>query len=69
MVGNFTARRLLGWPALDQQWPPRAGVVIAAGSPAWTMELILGSGHMLPAEKPQELAGLVVGFLREAATA
>ena len=43
--------------------------IIAAGIPDSTMEIVLGSGHMLPAEKPQELAGLVVGFLREAATA
>jgi 3-oxoadipate enol-lactonase len=63
------ARTLIVCADLDQHCPPRAGEIIAAGIPDSTMEIILGSGHMLPAEKPQELAGLVVGFLREAATA
>jgi pimeloyl-ACP methyl ester carboxylesterase len=54
---------------LDQHCPPRAGEIIAAGIPDATMEIITGSGHMVPAEKPAELAGLVTSFLREAATA
>ena len=63
------ARTLIVSADLDQHCPPRAGEIIAAGIPESTMEIITGSGHMVPAEKPQELAGLVVGFLREAATA
>jgi 3-oxoadipate enol-lactonase len=66
---KIRARTLIVCADLDQHCPPRAGEIIAAGVPDSTMEIILGSGHMLPAEKPQELAGLVVGFLREAATA
>jgi 3-oxoadipate enol-lactonase len=66
---KIRARTLIVCADLDQHCPPRAGEIIAAGIPDSTMEIILGSGHMLPAEKPQELAGLVVGFLREAATA
>ena len=54
---------------LDQHCPPRAGEIIAAGIPEATMEIISGSGHMLPAERPRELAGAVTGFLRQAATA
>jgi 3-oxoadipate enol-lactonase len=66
---KIRARTLIVCADLDQHCPPRAGEIIAAGIPDSTMEIILGSGHMLPAEKPQELAGLVIGFLREAATA
>jgi 3-oxoadipate enol-lactonase len=66
---KIRARSLIVCADLDQHCPPRAGEIIAAGIPDSTMEIILGSGHMLPAEKPQELAELVVGFLREAATA
>jgi pimeloyl-ACP methyl ester carboxylesterase len=66
---KIRARTLIVCADLDQHCPPRAGEIIAAGIPDSTMEIILGSGHMLPAEKPLELAGLVVGFLREAATA
>ncbi|HEY8680003.1 MAG TPA: alpha/beta fold hydrolase [Candidatus Dormibacteraeota bacterium] len=66
---KIRARTLIVCADLDQHCPPRAGEIIAAGIPDSTMEIILGSGHMLPAEKPQELAALVVGFLREAATA
>ena len=63
------ARTLIVCADLDQHCPPRAGEIIAAGIPDSTMEIITGSGHMLPAERPGELAALVVGFLREAATA
>jgi 3-oxoadipate enol-lactonase len=63
------ARTLIVSADLDQHCPPRAGEIIAAGIPDAQMEIISGAGHMLPAEKPQELAELVVGFLREAATA
>ena len=54
---------------LDQHCPPRAGEIIAAGIPDSTMEILTGSGHMIPAEKPAELASLMTAFLREAATA
>lgn len=66
---KIRARTLIVSADLDQHCPPRAGEIIAAGITDATMEIITGSGHMIPAEKPQELAGLVVGFLREAATA
>ena len=54
---------------LDQHCPPKAGEIIAAGIADSTMEIITGSGHMLPAEKPAELAGLLSSFLHEAAIA
>jgi 3-oxoadipate enol-lactonase len=66
---KIRARTLIVCADLDQHCPPRAGEIIAAGIPDAQMEIISGSGHMLPAEKPQEVAELVVGFLREAATA
>lgn len=66
---KIRARTLIVCADLDQHCPPRAGEIIAAGIPDATMEIISGSGHMLPAEKPEELAGLVASFLREAATA
>ena len=66
---KIRARTLIVCADLDQHCPPRAGEIIAAGIPDSTMEIITGSGHMLPAEKPEELASLMAGFLREAATA
>jgi pimeloyl-ACP methyl ester carboxylesterase len=63
------ARTLIVCADLDQHCPPRAGEIIAAGIADSTMEIISGSGHMLPAERPQELASLMIAFLRETATA
>lgn len=52
---------------LDQHCPPRAGEIIRKGIPGAQMEIINGSGHMVPAEKPLELALLIQSFLTPAA--
>ncbi|GAC1657654.1 MAG: 3-oxoadipate enol-lactonase [Candidatus Dormibacteraceae bacterium] len=52
---------------LDQNCPPRASEIITGGVPNATMEIITGSGHMVPAEKPLELASLVNNFFTETA--
>lgn len=66
---KIDARTLIVSADLDQLCPPRAGEIIAAGISGATMEIITGSGHMVPAEKPLELAAIVTTFLMEAATA
>ena len=52
---------------LDQHCPPRAGEIIRSGVPGAQMEVINGSGHMVPAEKPAELTLLIRTFLTPAA--
>jgi pimeloyl-ACP methyl ester carboxylesterase len=66
---KITARTLVVCADLDQHCPPKAGEIIAAGIADSTMEIITGSGHMLPAERPQEVASLLIAFLRETANA
>lgn len=62
------ARTLIICADLDRNCPPRAGELIAAGIVDSRMEIISGSGHMVPAEKPAELALLIASFIAENAT-
>lgn len=48
---------------LDQLCPPRAAEIIVAGIPGARMEIIPGSGHQIPVEKPGPLAQLILSFL------
>lgn len=54
---------------LDQHCPPRAGEMIASAIPGASMEVVEGSAHPIPIQKPADLAALIEIFLREAATA
>jgi len=62
-LGKITAPTLVISTDLDQHCPPRAGEIIRAGVPGALMEVINGSGHMVPAEKPTELGQLIQSFL------
>ncbi len=64
---KVSARTLIICADLDRNCPPRAAEIIAAGIPDSRMEIISGSGHMIPAEKPAELSLLLANFLSEAA--
>lgn len=64
---KIRARSLIVCADLDRNCPPRAGELIAAGIPDSRMEIISGSGHMIPAEKPEELSTLLAGFMAEGA--
>ena len=47
----------------DQLCPPRAAEIIRDGIPGSRMELIEGSGHPVPVEKPKRLAELILEFV------
>jgi pimeloyl-ACP methyl ester carboxylesterase len=48
----------------DRLCPPRAAEIIRDGIPGSRMALIEGSGHPIPVEKPDQLAGLILDFLQ-----
>lgn len=52
-----------GLRSLDESWELRDGI---AGA---TMAIVEGSGHMIPIERPAELAAILVPWLREHAVA
>jgi pimeloyl-ACP methyl ester carboxylesterase len=47
----------------DRLCPPRAAEIIRDGIPGSRMEVIEGSGHPIPVEKPDQLARLILDFL------
>ncbi len=47
--------------------PPRYSRIIADGVPGARYVEVAGAGHALAIEKPDELSGLLLGFLSEAA--
>lgn len=54
---------------LDQATTPEDGRRLAACIPGARFELLAGAAHLLPVEKPRELASLIDGFLKELALA
>ena len=44
--------------------PPRAGEIVAAGIPGARMEVLSGSGHQVPVERPAELSRAILSFLQ-----
>lgn len=50
---------------LDEATTPEDGRRLAASIPGARFELLGGTAHLLPVEKPQELARLIDGFLSE----
>jgi pimeloyl-ACP methyl ester carboxylesterase len=54
---------------LDQHCPPRAGEIITDAVPGASMEVVAGSAHPIPIQKPEVLVTLIENFLREAAAA
>ena len=47
----------------DQLCPPKAAEIISAGIRGARIELVDGSGHQLPVQRPDALADLMLGFL------
>ena len=47
----------------DQLCPPRAAEIIRDGIPGSRMEVIEGSGHPIPVEKPEQLTNLLLSHL------
>ena len=66
-LGKIKAPTLVISTDLDQHCPPRAGEIVRAGIPGAVMQVINGSGHMVPAEKPADLGLLIQSFLTPAA--
>jgi 3-oxoadipate enol-lactonase len=64
-LGRITAPTLVIAGAQDHLCPPKAGEIIAAGIPGARLEVVEGSGHQLPVQRPDALAELVLGFLAE----
>jgi pimeloyl-ACP methyl ester carboxylesterase len=52
----------------DPLCPPKAGEIIAGAVPGARMEVVEGSGHQVPVQRPDVLAGLMLDFLAEGAT-
>ncbi len=64
-LAKITTPTLVVSADLDQHCPPRAGEIIAQAIPGASLEIITGSGHPIPLEQPDQLAGLIESFLRE----
>lgn len=62
-LGQISAPTLVVAGDRDQLCPPRAGEIIVDGIPGSRLEVISGVGHPIPAERPTELAQIVLGFL------
>lgn len=60
---RIQAETLVVCADLDRNCPPRAAEIIRDGIPGSRLELIEGSGHPIPVEKPDQLASLILGFL------
>jgi len=62
-LGRITAPALVVAAADDQLCPPKAAEIIVSGIPGARMEVVEGSGHQLPVQRPDALAGLILDFL------
>jgi pimeloyl-ACP methyl ester carboxylesterase len=60
---GISAPTLLIASPQDSLCPPRAAEIVAAGVPGASVELLEGSGHEIPLERPEALAGLMLDFL------
>lgn len=52
----------------DRMTPPRVGKALAEAIPGARLEMLPGTGHMIPTEAPRALLALLDGFLRAAHT-
>jgi pimeloyl-ACP methyl ester carboxylesterase len=64
-LGRIAAPTLVVAGERDPLCPPRAGEIICAGIPGSRLEIVTGSGHQIPVEKPSELSRLMLDFLAE----
>ena len=62
-LGRIAAPTLVVASDLDPLCPPKAGEIIVTGIPGSRLEIIKGSGHPIPVERPAELSSLVTTFI------
>lgn len=62
-LGRIEAATLVISAERDFLCPPRAGEIIAAGIPSARLEVLPGSGHQIPVERPAELSRAILSFL------
>ena len=62
-LGQVKAPTLIVASDLDRHCPPKAAEIIAAGIPGSRLEVLTGSGHAIPVERPRELAAVMNRFL------
>lgn len=60
---RIIARTLLIAARQDPLCPPRAAEIVAAGLAGARLEVLDGTGHEIPLERPQALAGRILEFL------
>jgi len=60
---RITAPTLVIASRQDVLCPPRAAEIVAAGVPGSSIEILEGSGHEIPLEQPETLAGLMLAFI------
>ncbi len=60
---RITAPTLLVAAREDSLCPPRAAEIVAAGLPGAHLEIVDGTGHEIPLEQPQALAGRILEFI------
>lgn len=65
-LAGITAPTLLIAAAADPLCPPRAAEIVAAALPGARLEIVEGTGHEIPLERPALLARLIVEFLAPA---
>jgi 3-oxoadipate enol-lactonase len=62
-LGRIRVPTLVVAAAEDQLCPPKAGEIIVSGIREARMEVVDGSGHQLPVQRPDALAELILDFL------
>jgi pimeloyl-ACP methyl ester carboxylesterase len=62
-LGRISAPTFVVAAAEDQLCPPKAAQIIVDGIPGSRMQVVEGSGHQLPVQRPEALASLILGFL------
>jgi 3-oxoadipate enol-lactonase len=62
-LGRIVAPTLVVAAADDPLCPPKAAEIIAGGIQGSRVEVVQGSGHQLPVQQPDALAGLMLEFL------
>jgi 3-oxoadipate enol-lactonase len=63
-LGHIQAPTLVISAERDFLCPPKAGEIIASGIPGARIEVLAGSGHQVPVERPAELSRAIVSFLQ-----
>lgn len=65
LLGGVTTPALVVWGRDDRVVPLECGERYAKALPRARLEIVAGAGHLVDLEKPDELARLVIDFLRQ----